>query len=163
MAEKTQISASPTPTPSPTSTPSPTPTPTPPSVSSQPTATPTPSVQSSEDWQSFMMGQINSFRNSKGLSSVSMNSETCSFAKTRAGEINSSLSHDGFRSRLESNSLPYPGFSSVAENLAMHYDYQQVIPGWIDSPGHNENLLKDIPFACVERNGDLFVYEAWRP
>ena len=130
---------------------------------SAPTATPTPSEQNTDNWQSFMMGEINNFRASKGLSAVSMNSETCSFARARASEIDSSLSHDGFRNRLNSSSLPYPSFSSVAENLAWHYDYTKVVPGWIDSPGHNENMLKDNPFACVERNGNLFVYEAWKP
>ena len=158
-----------TPTPTPTSTPTPTPsanTNTPASNQNFQSLSPTPTTvlpAAQENWQSFMMGQVNSFRASKGLPSVSTNSETCSFAKTRLSEIGASLSHDGFRQRLDSNTMPYPGFSSVAENLAMHYDFQQVVPGWINSPGHNDNLSKDTPFACIERQGDYFVYEAWRP
>src|SRR3990167_3875923 len=37
---------------------------------SAPTATTTPSEQNTDNWQSFMMGQINNFRASKGLSAV---------------------------------------------------------------------------------------------
>ena len=112
---------------------------------------------------SSLINQINSFRSSKGMSPVSENTETCAFAKTRADEIVSNFNHDGFTGRANSNSLPYPAYSSVAENIAMNGDSNQVVPGWINSPGHAENLLKDVPFGCVRNSGNYFAFEAWKP
>lgn len=110
-----------------------------------------------------LLDQINSFRSSKGMSSLSENSETCGFAESRAGEIVTNFNHDGFRNRIDSKTLPYPSYSSIAENIAMNPDANQVVPGWINSPGHAENLLKDVPYGCVRSNGNYFVFEAWRP
>lgn len=110
-----------------------------------------------------LLKQINDFRSSKGMDAVSENSETCSFASTRANEISSNFNHDGFTNRANSNSLPYPSFSSVAENIAMNSDASQVVPNWINSPGHAENLLKDVPYGCVANNGNYYTFEAWKP
>jgi len=140
-----------TPTLKPTSTPTPTPTikPSPAEVSKKPT----------QD----LLQQINAFRSGKGLSPLSANSETCFFANIRSQEIIASFNHDGFENRIDSNTLPYPSYSSVAENIAMNPDPNQVVPGWISSPGHNENLSKDVPYGCVVSNGEYYVFEAWRP
>lgn len=110
-----------------------------------------------------LLQQINSFRSSKGLAHLVANSETCFFADLRSQEIISSFNHDGFRNRIDSKTLPYPSYSSVAENIAYNSDSTQIVPGWINSPGHNENLLKDVPYGCVVGNGDYFVFEAWAP
>ena len=109
------------------------------------------------------MNQINDFRSSKGLSPLSTDGYTCAFATLRAGEITGSFNHDGFTSRINSGSLPYPSYSNVAENIAMNSDQNAVVQGWIDSPGHNENMSKDVPYGCVGNSGNYFVFEAWRP
>lgn len=156
-------------TPSPSPTPTPTPSPAPPETSKSNSAqsigvstSSQVSVQIKES-PSSLINQINSFRSSMGMSPVSENTETCAFASTRASEIVSNFSHDGFTSRVNSNSLPYPAYSSVAENIAMNSDANQVVPGWINSPGHNENLLKDVPYGCVRNSGNYYAFEAWRP
>lgn len=145
------------PTPAPTQIPTPTPSPTP---SPAPTLTPTPAIKTPTI---DLLGLINQFRLEKGMSPLSANSETCFFANLRSQEIISSFNHDGFRNRIDSKTLPYPTYSSVAENISMNGEASQVIPGWINSPGHAENLLKDAPFGCVVSNGSYYVFEAWRP
>lgn len=110
-----------------------------------------------------LLQQINDFRSGKGLAPLTANSETCFFANLRSQEIISSFNHDGFRNRIDSNTLPYPSYSSVAENIAMNSDPNAVVPGWINSPGHNENMSKDVPYGCVVSNGNYYVFEAWKP
>lgn len=161
-----------TPTPSPTLTPTPipfkkltssTPTVTPlPILSPSPTPTPTALSSISSLTQSMLL-QVNDYRQSLGLSKVASDSYTCSFAKTRATEIISSFNHDGFRTRLENNTLPYPSYSEVTENIAMNSDSSQVVKAWIDSAGHAENMRKDTPFVCIENSGNYYVYVGWRP
>ncbi len=112
---------------------------------------------------SDLLQQINNFRGSKGLGTIQTDPYTCAFANTRAAEITSAFNHDGFSSRLNSKSLPYPSYSEITENIAMNSDKNAVIQGWIDSPGHNENMLKNTPYACIGKSGDYYVYESWRP
>ena len=127
-----------------------------------PTIKPSPATISKKSTQDLLQ-QINSFRSGKGLAPLTANSETCFFANLRSQEIIPSFNHDGFRNRIESGSLPYPSYSSVAENIAMNSDPNQVVPGWINSPGHNENMSKDTPHGCVVGNGNYYVFEAWSP
>jgi uncharacterized protein YkwD len=128
-----------------------------------PTSTPAKTDNASSDVGLQLMKQINDFRTSKGLSALSTDGHTCAFASVRAGEIVGSFNHDGFRNRIDSKSLPYPSYSSVAENIAMNSDPNAVVNGWINSPGHNENMSKDVPYGCVGRNGNYYVFEAWKP
>lgn len=118
---------------------------------------------STTDIGQLLMKQINDFRASKGLGPLSIDGNTCSFAVARAGEIIGNFNHDGFRSRIDSGSLPYPSYSSVAENIAMNPNPNDVVPSWINSPGHNENMRKDVPYGCVGKNGNYYVFEAWKP
>jgi len=110
-----------------------------------------------------ILKQINEFRASNGLSPFSTDGFTCSLAVARASEIVNDFSHDKFKSRIDSKTLPYPGYSSVAENLAQNSDPNAVVGGWINSPGHNENMRKDAPFACVAKNGVHYALEIWKP
>lgn len=109
------------------------------------------------------ISQINAYRASNGLSPVSSNNETCSFASIRAKEIASDFSHNGFTNRINNKSLPYSSYHDVTENIAMNSDSSQIVAMWINSPGHAENMRKDTPFVCVVQNGNYFVYEGWRP
>lgn len=113
--------------------------------------------------QTYILNGINAYRESKGLSFVSADSYTCSFAAVRAQEITTSFTHDGFTNRINSHTLPYPSYHEVTENIAMTSDYQQVVPMWIASPGHAENMQKDTPYVCVAQSGNYFAYEGWKP
>lgn len=111
----------------------------------------------------YILGKINEYRASQGVSAASPNTETCSFARTRADEISSNFNHDTFTQKISSNSLPYPSYSLVTENIAMTQNYQDVANIWINSGPHAENLRKDTPFICVEQNGNYYAYEGWKP
>ncbi|PIP74708.1 MAG: hypothetical protein CO135_02580 [Candidatus Levybacteria bacterium CG_4_9_14_3_um_filter_35_16] len=121
------------------------------------------SNNSAGDSNSFILDKINAYRASKGLFAVSSNSETCSFAKTRAEEIASNFNHDGFTQRINSKSLPYSSYSHVTENIAMNSNYMDVVDIWINSGPHAENMRADTPFICVMQNGNYFAYEGWKP
>lgn len=158
--------------PIPTSTPSPTPTPSPkptiiPTISNINTSTnekpKTNDNTAKNDVKSYIMNEVNEFRKSKGLYEVKTDTHTCDFAKARSHEITSNFNHEGFNNRISSNSLPYPTFSSVTENIAMNSDYTDVVSKWITSFQHAENMQKDTPFVCVENEGNYYAYEGWKP
>jgi uncharacterized protein YkwD len=109
------------------------------------------------------MAEINAYRVSRGLSEVKTDPYTCEFAKIRAKEISVSFNHNGFSQRIASGTLPYPGYSSIAENIAMNPDYKNVVDSWLDSSGHRANIEKDTPFVCVENEGNYYAYEGWKP
>lgn len=158
---KLRITEVPTPTPAPTQTPTPTP-----GVAVTQNDTRSDLGLASNQGPSLtgnLLGQINSYRNSKGLSQMSADPNTCAFANNRANEIASEFNHDGFTNRVSSKSLPYPSYTEVTENIAMNSDPNAVVPGWIASPGHNENLLKNTSHACIGNSGEYYAYESWRP
>lgn len=109
------------------------------------------------------MNAINNYRKSQGLSQVSTNAQTCNFAKIRAREISTNFSHDGFRSRINSKTLPYPSYHVVTENIARNSNYKNVVSSWINSSGHAANMRKDTPYVCVEGYGNFWAYEGWKP
>ena len=158
---------SPTSTPTPTKSVTPTPTKT---LTPSPTRTTTPTptaTQSSNSLldakQQYMMNAINAYRKQNGLSAVEAEKYTCDFASTRAKEITTNFSHDGFVQRANNKTLPYPSYSLVTENIAMTSNYQNVVNMWIQSPGHAANMRKDTPYVCVAYNGNYYAYVGWRP
>jgi uncharacterized protein YkwD len=159
------IKPNPTPIVTPTLKPVPTTTPIPtaaPTLIPIPTPTTTPNNEN-DTVKSYIMNAINEYRRSQGLYEVKTDPYTCGFAKTRASEISSNFSHDGFNQRVNAGTLPYPGYSSITENIAMTSDYQRVVQLWINSAGHAENMRRDTPYVCVERYGNYYAYEGWKP
>ncbi len=150
-----QPTSTPIPTPTPTATPSPTPT------KAKPTSTPAPT--SSPSIPDYLLNKVNDYRKSNGLPAVNSNSETCSFAATRAKEISTSFNHDGFTNRINNHTLPYASYHQITENIAMNSDYRGVVDQWINSPGHAENMKKDTPFVCIAKYGNYYAYEGWKP
>jgi len=143
------------PTPTPRSNPSAPSTSSPQVVLGQDTASviPTPGV----DIPEYLLGEVNKYRASQGLSAVSSDSNTCDFAKKRAEELISNFNHDGFKN------LPYSSYSRVTENIGMNGDYKEVVNQWINSSGHAENMRQDTPFVCIQSSGNYYAYEGWRP
>ena len=159
-----------TPTPiRPTTIPSPAPTTRiQPTIFLRPTAVPSITLTSSpantgDIIQNYIMSGINSYRKSLGLSEVKTDSYSCSFARTRAQEISTAFNHDGFTNRVNSRTLPYPSYSLITENIAMNPDYKNVVGAWINSAPHAENMRRDTPYVCVEKYGNYYAYEGWRP
>lgn len=110
-----------------------------------------------------LLDQVNQYRLSKGLSAVKSDSYTCSFASLRAGEIVNAFNHDGFSNRIASHTLPYPSYHEVTENIAMTTNSNDVVTMWINSSGHAANMQKDTPFVCIEKVGNYYAYEGWKP
>ncbi len=106
---------------------------------------------------------VNVYRSASGVSALSLNGSVCGFAATRASEIASDFSHNGFISRRDSGSLPYSGYSNVVENIAMTGNGQSAIDMWKGSPTHNANLLADITHGCIVASGSYVVFEGWKP
>jgi len=155
---KTPTKVSPTPTLTPTPTkPAPTPTATP-----KPTVTPTPTSAPTGDHMTFIMNEINKYRQSQGLSDVKTSTETCDFAAIRAHEITTNFSHDGFQQRINAKTIPYKTWTKITENLAQTSDYTQVVTLWKNSPGHAANMREDTPFVCVRSDGDYYAYEGMK-
>lgn len=157
--------------PKPTITPKPTPKLTPkpslkPTIKPIPTLniiTPTSQVATNQSVEGFLLGAINDYRKSQGLSTVQTDPYTCNFAQVRAGEIVNAFNHDGFSSRINSKSLPYPSYHSVIENIAKNSNYKNVVQSWINSPGHAQNMRSDTPYVCVKAQGAFYAYEGWKP
>lgn len=120
------------------------------------------SVVASNSIRDYLMVQINDFRKSKGLRSISTDSLTCNFADIRAKEISSSFDHNGFTDRINNKSLPYPSYKLIVENLARTGDYKNVVNLWIASPEHNKNLSADTLYGCTGNYGDYYTYEGLR-
>lgn len=119
-----------------------------------------PANSSKED---FIMNEINNHRISKGLSKSQPDSSTCNFAKLRVDEISANFNHDGFTQRINNNTLPYPSYSQITENISVNSDYKMVASKWIESSGHAANMEKDTPFICVKSSGDYYAMEGWKP
>lgn len=151
-----------TPTPTPTNTISPTSTDRP-SATPSPTSSANPTSSLLDSKQQYMLNAINDYRKRYSLAPVQPDKYTCSFASTRAKEITTNFSHDGFSQRLNAKTLPYPGYSLITENIAMTSNYQNVVNMWINSPGHALNMRKDTPYVCVAYSGNYYAYGGWRP
>lgn len=140
-----------------------TPTPRPNLQTNKSTPKPTASNATNSSVKDFIMNAINNYRSSLGLSRVQTDPYTCGFSQTRAKEISTDFSHSGFQSRINNHTLPYPSYHYITENIAMTSNYQQVVQMWINSPGHAENMRADTPYVCVERYGNYYAYEGWKP
>lgn len=142
-----------------------------PRVSPTPTATisiplsPEPSLIPSQTpgVTSAVLTAVNSYRKSFNLSPLITDPITCNFAKIRAQEIATSFTHDGFTNRVQTNTLPYPTYQDIGENIAMNSDPNQIISIWASSSNHAANMKKDVVYGCVQNNGNYYVLENWKP
>lgn len=110
-----------------------------------------------------LIDQVNAYRASQGLGPVQVSTETCNFASTRAQEITTNFSHDGFNSRLSGGTLPYAHWTAVTENIAETANPQSVVQLWINSPEHAANMRADTPYVCIQQNGNYYAYEGMKP
>lgn len=119
--------------------------------------------EGTDDIQTFLMQEINTYRANYGLGKVSTSEQTCNFARIRAEEITHRFNHDGFYNRSANNTLPYASGKKAVENLAMAPNYKDVVKLWADSPTHAANMRSDSVYVCVVKNGDYYAYEGMTP
>ena len=137
-------------------------------VSPVPSVTPTPHPQTSETPNQNpnvvgLLNQVNQYRVQNGLRTVIENDTVCAFARVRVAEVRQNFDHNGFEDRIKSGTLPYPGYARVTENLAKTSEPENVVPMWINSPGHAANMREDTPYVCIVASGEYYVYEGWKP
>ena len=102
------------------------------------------STQKTNEFQAEVLRLVNIERDKAGLNRLSTNSALNNAATLRAKELQQSFSHtrpDGqspFTVLKEFNIT----FYTAGENIAMNYQSPQaVVDGWMNSPGHRENIL----------------------
>lgn len=99
--------------------------------------------------------QINQYRQSQNLPSLSWNETIAQQARDHSQAMASGavpFSHKGFDERINSikQSIPY---RSAAENVASNQGYsnpeQQAVAGWLESPGHLKNIQGEFDLTGV--------------
>lgn len=88
--------------------------------------------------------QVNQYRASRGLSSLTVNTRMSEQARIHSQNMASgkvAFGHQGFQQRVTAVAIPY---SSAAENVAYNQGYSdpatQAVQGWIKSSGHRQNM-----------------------
>ena len=114
----------------------------------KPTSTKTTSSASSstnEQMVADILQLVNNHRRSEGLSALTLNNIISTEAEKHSQRMASGrtpLGHDGFDARVQSISKQIGGsISRSAENVAYgSRTAQQVVSGWLNSPGHRQNI-----------------------
>lgn len=112
--------------------------------------TPVTTLNSSTSSNSSIINEIvsltNSYRQQNGLAPVTLNSQLSNAAQTHTQNmaLQDFVNHTGTDGGTVAQRVSNTGYgwSLVAENIAAGYrTAADVVQGWIDSPGHRENLL----------------------
>lgn len=104
---------------------------------------------------------VNEARAAEGLDPLTLDDALCQAAEIRAKELGTYFSHD----RLDGSScftvfeeVGIDSYHAAGENIAIRYtDANDVMQGWMDSPGHRANILSD----SYSRIGIARVESAW--
>ncbi|KAJ2559681.1 hypothetical protein EV175_000226 [Coemansia sp. RSA 1933] len=115
-------------------------------------AAPSPQYSSSgssytSDWRQQMLSQVNAVRAQAGRPALTINQQLNTMAQEQSDyqASVSTMTHDNpdgsLGSRCSSVGIKWSG---VAENVAWNYpDVTSVVQGWVNSPGHYENMVGD--------------------
>lgn len=96
--------------------------------------------------------QVNQYRLSQNLPPLTLNSTISQQARIHSQNMADAqtLSHQGFEERVKAIAQTIP-YRSAAENVAFNYGYSdpvtRAVEGWIDSPGHQKNMVGDFDLA----------------
>jgi len=92
---------------------------------------------------------INDYRHTYGLIPLLLNTEISQQAQIHSQNMahsNAKFSHDGFEFRIK-NIAQNILYQRAAENIAFNQGYvdpgKQAVEGWIQSPGHQKNMIGD--------------------
>lgn len=105
----------------------------------------TTSTPSNNQMVADILQLVNEHRRSKGLSALTLNNIISAEAEKHSQRMASGrtpLGHDGFDARVQSITKQIGGsISRSAENVAYgSRTAQQVVSGWLNSPGHRQNI-----------------------
>ncbi|MCL2053901.1 MAG: CAP domain-containing protein [Oscillospiraceae bacterium] len=105
---------------------------------------------------------VNAERKKAGVRSLQLDGNLCKAAEVRSAEIITKFSHT--RPNGKSWSTAVEGrYNSLGENIAAGYKTpQEVVKGWMSSPGHRENILNPnftkMGVGYAESNGMYCCY-----
>lgn len=124
----------------------------------KPTPSPIPSVAVSPDineLEKSVFAQVNQYRQSQYLPALKWDNNIAQQARIHAQKMASgeaTFSHDGFQERVQVILQQIP-LKSAAENLANNFGYsnpgEQAVEGWINSPGHQKNMIGDYDLTGI--------------
>jgi uncharacterized protein YkwD len=117
-----------------------------------------------ESLEQSIHNQVNQYRESQNLPPLVLDETISEQARTHSiNMVNIDiLSHDGFDNRVEiiKQVIPYSG---AAENVAFNMGHARpddtAIRGWINSPGHNQNMIGNYDLTGIgvaERGGKYY-------
>jgi uncharacterized protein YkwD len=98
---------------------------------------------------------IQNWRSSQGKSQYIVSDDLCTIAEKRLEEVKVKFNHDGFQTDWVKQSS---NMAFIGENLSeLFLRNEDVLTGWLNSPGHRENLedgfthscLRCTPYQCV--------------
>lgn len=107
------------------------------------------------DMEKSIHEQVNQYRISQNLKPLKFDPTISQVSREHSQAMakgNVPFSHQGFEKRVSdiSQSISY---QSAAENLATNFGYdqpaQQAVQGWINSPGHQKNMVGDFDLSGV--------------
>ena len=108
--------------------------------------------------------QVNRYRRAKNLPPLAFDQTIAAQARAHSADManSSQISHNGFDGRAAAIRQTI-SYSSVAENVASNQGYENpdntAIKGWIDSPGHQRNMVGNFDLTgigVVERGGSYY-------
>ncbi|MCB9489263.1 MAG: CAP domain-containing protein [Deltaproteobacteria bacterium] len=111
------------------------------------------------DFDRRVVEEANAYRAGKGLGALQYSDRLHDIAQKHADGMRreQKLTHAGFQQRFADS-----GARTCVENLAAgSITAEKTVRGWIDSPGHNKNLLNPkTTYAAVAHAGPYIVYFA---
>ncbi|MEB3882700.1 CAP domain-containing protein [Lyngbya sp. CCY1209] len=99
--------------------------------------------------------QVNEYRQSQGLPPLKLDSRISQEARRHSQNMASGqvpFSHEGSKQRYQAIGQQI-SYRQIAENVAYNSGYanpgKQAVEGWIDSPGHEENMTGDYDLTGI--------------
>lgn len=126
-----------------------------PTPTAEVTSSPTVASGSFAEMEREVFRQVNQYRQSQNLPPLEANDRIAQEARSHSqamAEGRVPFSHDGFEGRVEAigSALTY---RSAAENVAYNQGFgdpvSQAVRGWIESPGHQKNMVGDFDLTGV--------------
>ena len=111
-----------------------------------------------------ILANVNEYRQSKGLSTLTLNSVISAEAEKHSQDMASgrvTFGHDGFSSRIQRISSQLGPAKMSAENVASgNLSAKQVVTNWINSPAHRQNLEGNFTLTGIgtakNKNGTIY-------
>jgi uncharacterized protein YkwD len=121
-------------------------------------------IAAADSFEASAHAQINQYRANKGLPALAWNEALAAQARQHSAAMangQTAFGHDGFDGRVKGSGVAYQG---AAENVAYNQGYSdpvgEAVKGWLNSPGHLQNIEGDYDTAGlgVARNARGEIY-----